>query len=131
MYHVSVWSGPHYPLLIIKDEHRGYAALTKRFNWFESLLALCPLRSRIDRNDHYVLVHWCPTLCSQQDNQNWVCDTSSIGQGIQKIPCKSYHSIDMVMIPHSSLGWETKRPGKISCKQVGETAQNLKRITIN
>ena len=55
MYHVSIWNGgmevpggPHYPLLIIKSEHGGYAALTKRFNWFDSLLALCPLRSRIE-----------------------------------------------------------------------------------
>ena len=59
---MEVPGGPHYPLLIIKGEHRGNAALTKRFNWFESLLALCPLRSRIDRNNHYVLVHWCPSL---------------------------------------------------------------------
>ena len=59
---MEVPGGPHFPLLIIKSEHRGYAALTKRFNWFKSLLVLCPLRSRIDRNDHYVLVHWCPSL---------------------------------------------------------------------
>ena len=39
---MEVPGGPHYPLLIIKGEHRGNAALTKRFNWFESLLALCP-----------------------------------------------------------------------------------------
>ena len=45
---MEVPGGPHYPLLIIKSEHRGYAALTKRFNWFDSLLALCPLRSRIE-----------------------------------------------------------------------------------
>ena len=55
---MEVPGGPHYPLLIIKGEHRVYAALTKRFNWCASLLALCPLRSRIDRNDHYVLVHF-------------------------------------------------------------------------
>ena len=35
---MEVPGGPHYPLLIIKGEHRGYAALTKRFNWFESIL---------------------------------------------------------------------------------------------
>ena len=45
-----------------KGENRGYAALTKRFNWFESLLVLGPLRSRIGRNNHYVLIHWCPIL---------------------------------------------------------------------
>ena len=59
---MEVPGGPHYPLLIIKGEDRGYTALTKRFNWFESLLALCPLRSRIGRNDHYALIHWCPSL---------------------------------------------------------------------
>ena len=59
---MEVPGGPHYPLLIIKGENRGYAALTKRFNWFESLLALGPLRSRIGRNDHYVLINWCPSL---------------------------------------------------------------------
>ena len=59
---MEVPGGPHYPLLIIKGENRGYAALTKRFNWFESLLVLGPLRSRIGRNDHYVLIHWCPSL---------------------------------------------------------------------
>ena len=51
---MDVPGGPHYPLLIIKGENRGYAALTKRFNWF---LVLGPLRSRIGRNDHYVLIH--------------------------------------------------------------------------
>ena len=66
---MEVPSGPHYPLLIILGEHRGYAALTKRFNWFESILALCPLRPRIDRNDHYVLVHWCPSLSSCAPNR--------------------------------------------------------------
>ena len=59
---MEVPGGPHYLLLIIKGEHRCYAPQTKRFNWFESLLAMCPLRSRIDRNDHYDLVHWCPSL---------------------------------------------------------------------
>ena len=48
---MEVPGGPHYPLLIIKGEHKGYAALTKRFNW-------------IDRNDHCVLVHWYPSLSS-------------------------------------------------------------------
>ena len=56
---MEVSGGPHYPLLIIKCENR---ALTKRFNWFESLLALDPLRSRIGRNNHDVLIHWCPSL---------------------------------------------------------------------
>ena len=69
MYHVSIWNGgmevpdgPHYPLLIIKGENRGYVALTKRFNWFETLLGQGPLRSRIGRNDHHVLIHWLPSL---------------------------------------------------------------------
>ena len=59
---MEVPGGPHYPVLIIKCENRGFTALTKRFNGFESLLALGPLRSRIGRNDHYVLIHWCPSL---------------------------------------------------------------------
>ena len=37
---MEVPGGPHYPLLIIKGENRGFTALTKRFNGFESLLAL-------------------------------------------------------------------------------------------
>ena len=59
---MEVPGGPHYPLLIIKGENRGYVALAKRFNWFESLLGLGPLRSRIGRNDHHVLIHWFPSL---------------------------------------------------------------------
>ena len=54
---MEVPGSPHYPLLILKGEKRDYAALTKRFNWFESLLALGPLRSRIGRNNHYFLIH--------------------------------------------------------------------------
>ena len=103
---MEVPGGPHYPLLIIKGEHRGYAALTKRFNWCVSLLALCPLRSRIDRNHHYVLVHWCPSLSPCAPNR--IIKTGCV------IPCLLDNSIDMVMIPHSSLGWETKRPEIIS-----------------
>ena len=127
---MEVPGGPHYPLLIIKSEHRGYAALTKRFNWFKSLLALCPLRSRIDRNDHYVLVHRCPSLSPCAANRIIItgCVIPRLLGSAHKrslanlqnervvilVVGLSYYSIDMVMIPHSSLGWETKRPGKIS-----------------
>ena len=66
---MEVPGGPHYPLLIIKGENKGYAALTKRFNWFESLLELGPLRSKIGRNDHYALIHWCPSLSPSAPNR--------------------------------------------------------------
>ena len=84
---MEVPGGPHYPLLIIKGEHRGYAALTKRVSW---LLALCLLRSRIDRNDHYVLVHWCPSLSPCAPNR--IIKAGSVIPRLldstQKIPCK-------------------------------------------
>ena len=94
MYHVSIWNGgmevpggPYYLLLIIKGENRGYVTLTKRFNWFESLFGAgsTEVKDWQKRSPCFdPLVSQSVTLCSQQLNQNWVCDTLSIGECTQR-----------------------------------------------